>query len=55
VATLDVRTVMRPTPTVPDSDQYECIACGARVEGPDGRACPSCDGNLRDLSLSRDL
>lgn len=46
---------MRPSVTIPESDQYECVACGTRVEAPEGRACPECDGTLRNLAHSRDL
>jgi len=50
----DTHTRMRPSVTVPESEQYECPRCGNRVESPDDRWC-ECGGLLRSLSNSRDL
>jgi len=45
---------MRPSITVPESEQYECPSCGTRVESPDDREC-DCGATLRNLTNSRDL
>jgi hypothetical protein len=45
---------MRPNVPVDESAQYECPACGKRVESPDDREC-ECGELLRDLANSRDL
>jgi hypothetical protein len=39
---------------VDESEQFECPACGKRVESPSDREC-ECGETLRNLTNSRDL
>lgn len=34
---------------------HECFDCAERVRDPETRDCPSCGGELRNLSRARDL
>jgi DNA-directed RNA polymerase subunit RPC12/RpoP len=45
---------MRPNVSVEESEQYECPACGKRVESPESVEC-ECGATLRNLTNSRDL
>lgn len=46
---------MRPTVEVEGAREYECLACGARVENPSGGVCRDCGSTLRSLGRERDL
>jgi len=46
---------MRPNKAPGENELYECFGCGNRTEAPEGRFCPSCGSELRNLSRGRDL
>jgi len=46
---------MRPNVESNELKLYECFDCGARTRSTDGRECPECGGELKNLGLSRDL
>jgi len=46
---------MRPEVNSPEDEIYECAGCGKRVTAPADRECEGCGGDLRNLSVERDL